>query len=215
MQAQNIGIVDDMLKQMETEMWHEYIRTEHTPFPIIMFVSALSEMWIFALYELMRTWKQMVNEVITYHDQLEKIRSDPEFEEKKKQLREVNKDAQRSDISKEMEETFYRGGFRKVELDRSYAAFLTIVLDKVEPIFRKIENLRVTLAKHEIPKTYRKGKPAVRAVAPGYARIDSTTGTLCWMIETKDGYSDIISRGSLVENIQKLRIPSHKKAAPA
>jgi hypothetical protein len=211
MQAQNIGIVDDMLKQMEAEMWHEYIHTEKTPFPIIMFVSALSEMWVFALYELMRTWKQLVNEVITYHNQLEKIRSDPEFEEKKKRLTETNKEVQRSPESEEMEELFYREGFRKVELDGSYVVFLTTVLDEVEPIFRKVEGLRITLAKHEIPKTSRRGKPAVRAVAPGYARIDSLTGTLSWMIETKDGYSDIISRGSLVESIQKLRIPTHKK----
>jgi hypothetical protein len=188
-------------------MWDEYIRTEHTPEPIIMYVSALSEMWIFALYELLRTWKQLANEVITYHNQLEKIRNDPAFEEKKKQLREDNKYVQRSSISEEMEDIFYRKGFRKVELDSFYAAFLTMALDKVEPIFRKIEDLRVTLAKHEIPKTNRRGKPAVRARAPGYARIDSMTGTLCWMIEKKDGDGEIISRGNIVKSILKLRIP--------
>ena len=78
-----------------------------------------------------------------------------------------------------MEDIFYRRGFSEVEQDRSYAAFLTEVLNKVKPIFRRIEDLRVTLAKHEIPKT--RGKPAVRAVAPGYARIDSTSGTLSWI----------------------------------
>jgi len=213
MQAQNIWLVDGMLRQMEAELWDEYIRTEKTPFPGIMYVSALSEMWIFALYELLRTWKQLVNEVITYHNQLEKIRNDPAFEEKKKRLREVNKDVQRSTISEEMEKHFYRRGFRQVELDRSYAAFLTTVLDKVKPIFRTVEDLRVTLAKHEIPKTDRRGKPAVRAVSPGYARIDTLrmTGALCWLIENKDGSSEIISRAGLIESIQKLRIPRHGK----
>ena len=155
----------------------------------------------------------MVDEVIAYHNQLEKIRNDPEFEAKKKRLREINKDVQRSVIAEEMEEHFYREGFRKVEVDRSYAAFLTTALDKVEPIFRKIEDLRITLARHEIPKTYRRGKPAVRAVSPGYARIDTLrmTGALCWFIEKKDDDSDIISRAGIVESIQKLRIPAYKK----
>ena len=134
MQARNIWLVDGMLQQMEGALWDEYIRTEKTPFPDIMYVSALSEMWIFALYELLRTWKQLVNEVITYHNQLEKIRNDPAFEEKKKRLLEANKDIQRSTMSEDMEEHFYRRGFRQVELDRSYAAYLTTVLNKVEPI---------------------------------------------------------------------------------
>jgi hypothetical protein len=95
----------------------------------------------------------LVNEVITYHNQLEKIRNDPAFEEKKKRLLEANKDIQRSTMSEDMEEHFYRRGFRQVELDRSYAAYLTTVLNKVEPIFRTVEELRITLAKHEIPKT--------------------------------------------------------------
>jgi hypothetical protein len=67
-----------------------------------------------------------------------------------------------------MEEHFYRRGFRQVELDRSYAAYLTTVLNKVEPIFRTVEELRITLAKHEIPKTFRRGKPAIRAAIPAH-----------------------------------------------
>jgi hypothetical protein len=178
-----------------------------------MYVAALSEMWIFALYELLRTWRQMLDEAITYHNQLEPIRDDPKFEEKRKRLREVNKEVKRSASAEEMEEHFYREGFRKVELDKSYAAYLKIVLDKVEPIFRPIEDLRITLAKHEIPKTYRRGKPAVRAVSPGYARFDTLrmTGALCWYIEKTDDEFDIISRAGIVESILKLRIPAHKE----
>ena len=216
MQAQNIWLVDGMLQQMEAELWDEYIRTEKTPFPGIMYVSALSQMWIFALYELLRTWRQLVNEVIIYHNQLEGIHNDPAFEEKKKRLREVNKGVQRSTISQEMEEHFYRRGFRQVELDRSYAAFLTTVLNKIDPIFRTVEDLRITLAKHEIPKTFRKkGKPAIRPTSPGYARIDTMKGGLCWFIEKKDGDSEIIRRVGIVESIQKLRIPAHKKTPAA
>jgi len=134
MQAQNIGIVDDLLVQMEVELWREYIDTEKTPFPAIMVVSALSQMWIFALYELLRTWKQMVNDLIRYHEQFEVIRSDPQFEEKKKQiLGAKKKKVERSSISENMENIFYNEGFRKVENDPSYAILLKGTLDIVKP----------------------------------------------------------------------------------
>jgi len=42
MQAQNIGVVDDLLQQMEADVWREYMRTDKTPFPAFMIVNALS-----------------------------------------------------------------------------------------------------------------------------------------------------------------------------
>jgi len=213
MQAQNIGIVDNLLVQMEAELWREYMDTEKTPFPSIMVVSALSEMWIFALYELLRTWKQMVNELIKYHEQIEIIRNDSEFEEKKKQISTAKKKVERTSISENMEDVFYNQFFRKVESDSSYAIFLQETLGIITPTFQQISDLRMTLAKHEIPGTNKGRTPGVRALAPGYARIDTLrmTGALCWLIEKKDGSSEIISRAGLVESIQKLRIPRHGK----
>lgn len=64
MQARSIWLVHEMLRPMEAELWDEYIRTEKTPDIGFMYVAALSEMWIFALYELLRTWRQMLNEAI-------------------------------------------------------------------------------------------------------------------------------------------------------
>src|SRR6266700_618024 len=84
------------------------MRTDKTPFPAFMIVNALSQMWIFALYELLRTWRQMVNEVIRYHEQIEVIRNDSEFEEKIKRLRQgKKKKIKRLPPSEEMEDLFY------------------------------------------------------------------------------------------------------------
>lgn len=213
-QAQNIGVVDDLLQQMEADVWREYRRTDKTPFPAFMIVNALSQMWIFALYELLRTWRQMVNEVIRYHEQIEVIRNDSEFEEKIKRLRQgKKKKTKRLPQSEEMEDLFYNEGFRQVESDPTFAHLLQKTLEIVNPTFRQISDLRMALAKHEIAGTNERGASGMRAYAPGYARFDTLrmTGALCWFIETKDGYEDIISRAGIVENIQKLRIPAHKK----
>lgn len=58
MQAQNIAIIHDYLSDLEPELLRLSIDKEVTPIPEMMFVSALSQMWIFALYELLRTWRQ-------------------------------------------------------------------------------------------------------------------------------------------------------------
>ena len=57
MQVMNLGVVDGFLENQEARLLAEYMETERTPLQIGVFVSALSQMWIFALYELLRTWR--------------------------------------------------------------------------------------------------------------------------------------------------------------
>ncbi len=57
-------------------------------------------------------------------------------------------------------------------------AKLREAIDSYEVIFRRLEALRVSLAKHELPKQH--GMPAIRAMAPGYGRIDEATGSIRW-----------------------------------
>src|SRR5882724_13462633 len=63
MQGQNVMLVDFYLLDLERDLLQEYINTESTPFPAILFVSALNQMWIFALYELLRTWRQRIRDL--------------------------------------------------------------------------------------------------------------------------------------------------------
>jgi hypothetical protein len=67
MQAMNLDIIDCFLVESETNLLREYIQTEHTPFPAATFVSALSQLWLFGLYELLRTWRQRVQNVLEWH----------------------------------------------------------------------------------------------------------------------------------------------------
>ena len=60
MQGQNVMLVDFYLHDLERDLLREYVEIERTPFPVTLIVSALNQMWIFALYELLRTWRQRV-----------------------------------------------------------------------------------------------------------------------------------------------------------
>ena len=46
----------------------EYIDIERTPSDTAMFVSAQSQMWIFALYELLRTWRSRTRKLIKWKE---------------------------------------------------------------------------------------------------------------------------------------------------
>ncbi|AEL06923.1 hypothetical protein VDF98_16250 [Xanthomonas campestris pv. raphani] len=57
MQAMNAGIADSVITQMEYKLLREWFEIERTPFESATAVSALSQMWIYALYEVLRMWR--------------------------------------------------------------------------------------------------------------------------------------------------------------
>jgi hypothetical protein len=67
-QATNLGIVDHYITELEYRVLKELHQTERTP-PLTHFLSAQSQMWIFAAYELLRTWRQRVREIIQWSEQ--------------------------------------------------------------------------------------------------------------------------------------------------
>ncbi|TDG01504.1 hypothetical protein E1N52_42980 [Paraburkholderia guartelaensis] len=66
-QAYNLSIVDQFLMPLEYRILHELMATDTTP-PDTPFLLAQSQMWIFAAYELLRTWRQRASDIIKWHD---------------------------------------------------------------------------------------------------------------------------------------------------
>src|SRR5574337_1181491 len=66
MQATNLQIVDGFLEEQELALLKEYLQLERTPIPFLMFVSALSQLWVFGVYELLRTWRHRVQSVLDF-----------------------------------------------------------------------------------------------------------------------------------------------------
>ncbi|MCC6425991.1 MAG: hypothetical protein IT435_04140 [Phycisphaerales bacterium] len=74
-QATSIGGVDRYIESMEGELLKAFMQDERTPDWTILVV-ALSQMWVFSLYELLRTWLQMASELVRYADDLDKLTGD-------------------------------------------------------------------------------------------------------------------------------------------
>ena len=67
LQVENLTVIDQFIMGVEQHTLQEYIRTERTP-PETMFLNAQSQMWIFAAYELLRTWRARAKDVIKWAD---------------------------------------------------------------------------------------------------------------------------------------------------
>lgn len=65
MQITGIAIVDQFIMGIEYEVLKELHETERTP-PNALFLSAQTQMWIFAVYELLRTWREQAKDVIKW-----------------------------------------------------------------------------------------------------------------------------------------------------
>jgi hypothetical protein len=64
MQVFNLAIVDQFIMQLEYETLRKLHDEESTPTFDAAFLSAQSQMWIFAAYEILRTWRQRANDAL-------------------------------------------------------------------------------------------------------------------------------------------------------
>jgi hypothetical protein len=181
MQGQNVMLVDFYLRDLEHNLLIELVRLEKTPFDSAVFVSAISQMWIFAAYELLRTWRQRVRD----------LKRDAGKPAPAAQATEEDSDMAKA--SEQMRLTL----LERVREDKNYVAILDEAMGRVEPVFRRIESLRMNLAKHEVPR--RKGLPAM---APGYGRISYDDGSFYWTVDLGDKEVDIVSRRGLADALR-------------
>ena len=159
-----------------------------------MFVSAMSQLWVFGLYELLRTWRQRVEEVIRFSEELRnsgEADREKRIAEKKQQIEKASEAA--------LDKQYYWKPFEAAAGDNNFVDKLRNAIDQTEVLFRRIEALRISLAKHELPKS--KG---MFAMAPGYGRIDSTDGSIQWQIVLKDNQVDLVSRRTLANECRRI-----------
>lgn len=191
MQARNIALVDlSVLRELESEALDTYLEREKTPLDLLLTLSAMSQMWVFSLYEFLRTWRQRAKQLV-------------DLSEKYEALGEADKasfmDAVRADATKKQK--FIRvplgahGQHVEKLNDRRFIESLVNYRSSSEELFRSAEFLRVTLAKHEVPKT-----EGFMADAPGYGRMSYRDGSIYWFISLKDGSQQRVSRRELANS---------------
>ena len=194
MQAMNIDLIDAYLTGWEHSLLMEYFEKERTPLESAVTVSAFSQMWIFGLYELLRTWRQRALDVYEFARELRSLGKTARtafVSKKKKQIKAA--------MALAGSEVFYWPPFERAVKDDKYVESIRKAVDQSERLFRRIESLRMSLAKHEIPKS--KGS---FAMAPGYGRIDMTNGSMYWQVVLQGNEVDIISRRSIADECREL-----------
>jgi hypothetical protein len=185
MQAFNLSIVDQFIMKLEYDTLRELNDEESTPMPEATFLSAQSQMWIFAAYEILRTWRARATDVIKWHKNgalklkigaLEKELGyvHPGRKMRANQLRQVLDDPTIID---------------KIKSD----------LRIVHIPFARIEYVRVALAKHEI-----RGNKSSVAYAPGYGRINRWCGSLDYELESDGAILGVISRRDIADDLRAI-----------
>ncbi len=174
MQAFNLGFVDSILNDQEDQLLVEYDVEERTPISTVVVVSAIAQLWVFGLYELLRTWRQRVNQLLKFADELEGLAPEERLlriEERAVEIRDAAADPERANPAHVL-------AFERAGQDADFRRELREVLDRSELPFRNLEAVRMHLAKHEIPKS-----PGSYASAPGYTRIDEVNESISWQID--------------------------------
>jgi hypothetical protein len=193
MQATNLEIVDHILRDMESQLLALYIEKDHTPGPEAIVVSAFSQLWVFGLYELLRTWRTRAERVLEFGRSV-----DGASEQERNRLIQEKKAKVEKAGSAAAGLIDRWPAFERATKDASFRRRLQAAVDGSEILFRRLGALRMSLAKHEVPQS------GGYALAPGYGRIHMEHGSIYWQVLLGDDEIDIVSRRELADECRKL-----------
>jgi hypothetical protein len=185
-QGQQLALVDNLLNSMEEQTLHPLSDVER-PMAQFALLGALSPMWIYAAYELLRTWRQRCEEVV-------RLASSGGFDLKAEHL-EREKNYHHYDRKLRAEQ------LRMARDNPEIVQRMKDDLARTEMGFTIIEFIRVALAKHEVSSKAKK-KPI--AFAPGLALPDRHTGSMVYELSTGGSIIGFHSRRDLAETIRGL-----------
>ncbi len=186
MQATNVALVDGFLMPMESEARAYRSADEGIDIGHAMLLNALSQQWLFALYELLRTWRERAKNVLKWE-------ANGGLELKAAALEK----GKQSDLN--LGRVAFAGALRRIIGDPAITKEITNDLARTHVLFRQLEFLRVALAKHEVS-----GRPKLFARAPGYARIDMWTGSMTYELSNDFAILDSVTRRSFGDGIRAL-----------
>ncbi|WOF43284.1 hypothetical protein KNJ79_19620 [Sphingopyxis indica] len=184
MQASQLCLVDNMLNGLEDHILKRQLDDEK-PRSRIAQLSALTPMWIYAAYELLRTWRQRCEEVI-------KLAENGGFGLKATNL---ERDLGYRHYDRELRAQQLRDAEERPDL----VAQMRHDLRRTEMGFTRLEFLRVALAKHEVSK---KGNKKPIAFAPGLAMIDRYSGSMQYELSNGGAIIGFITRRDVAETIR-------------
>lgn len=182
-QAQNLNLVDQFIMLLEYKVLRELFETDSTPADTH-FLLAQSQMWIFAAYELLRTWRQRASEIIKWH-------ANHALEQKLVSLKARDKAGSHFGLRIRIEQ------IEQVLDDEAIVAELDRQRRHTYIPFTRLEWVRVSLAKHEVS-----GNPKQAALMPGYGRINNWCGSLDFELENGKYSMGYINRRDVADSIR-------------
>jgi hypothetical protein len=185
MQATNLGMVDMFCMQLEDQLLATYHTSDRTPVMDTAFVSAQSQMWIFAVYELLRTWRQRAKDAIKWAQngglpgKIAELSQDVGFLHAGRLIR-----------ARQLEQLLTEPArLEKLQAD----------LRRVHMPFERMHFLRIALAKHEVS-----GRRNSIAYAPGYGRINMWSGAIDFELSNGRYILGNINRRDLANDIRAI-----------
>lgn len=184
MQASQLWLVDNTLNVLEQEvMRHQF--DDEPPRGKIALLGALSPMWIYAAYELLRTWRQRCEEVI-------KLAENSGIDLKAAHL---ERDLGYRHYDRELRAQQLRDALERPEL----VEHMSVDLRRTEMGFTTLEFIRVALAKHEVSK---KGNKKPIAFAPGLTRLNRWCGSMEYELSNGGAIIGSVTRRDIAETIR-------------
>lgn len=185
MQAMNIAVVDKFIMPIETDARSWRARDEGIDMAGAMFLNAQSQMWLFSVYELLRTWRERAKNV-------QKWAANGGLDMKISAL-EADKGFHH------LNRTAFAKVLRRIKTDAASLQAIKDDLARTHVLFGELEFLRVALAKHEVS-----GRPKLMAYAPGYARIDMWTGSMSYELSIGHIVLGEVTRRSIADGLRDL-----------
>ncbi|MBA7478085.1 hypothetical protein ES707_13501 [subsurface metagenome] len=184
MQIHNLAIVDQFIMELEEDVLQKLWAEERTP-PETMFLSAQSQMWIFAAYELMRTWREMAKDVLKLHKN-GGLKLKIEALKKPQGFVHVGREIRAEQLQRVME-------------DKTAISAIEEDLRLTHIPFGNLEFVRISIAKHQVP-----GKAKQIAYAPGYGRINQWCGSLDYQLECGRVILGQLSRRDIADQLRAM-----------
>jgi hypothetical protein len=187
LQAQNIARVEmSVLRQWESAALDEQ---EADPGsyqgPKYRELMALSQMWVFGLYEFLRTWRQRAGVLMQYEEKYNKLATKAERDAYLKDI--VDRTKSKARLATRYP-VYYPEHVAKIA-DAEFIKSVRAYKDKTDELFGELSAVRMPAAKHEL-----RGKDGLIADAPGTGLPDRLTGTICWQILLGDKQTTIRRR---------------------
>lgn len=183
MQAHNLDAVDAFLNQLEEQTLRELWSEDRTPRSAF-FLSALTQMWIFAAYELIRTWRERVRHIVKLADNGGLGHRLASLQAKQASMMNPGRESEIKRLEQAIQDSAI------VERARED-------LRRVHISFSRLEFIRIALAKHEV-----RGREKIPARAPGYGRINHWCGSIEFELSRENIVYGNINRRDIAEGLR-------------